>query len=55
MKLIKEINEMRALLPQSEKEIFDTIYNGISDKTHKHRQIFYNLLLWRTKQQRDII
>lgn len=50
MKITKEIKILRNLLPQYEKEIFDKIYNSTSRMTHKHKEIFYNLLLWRTSQ-----
>lgn len=55
MKLIKEINTMRLLLPQNERDIFDKIYNSIAVKSHKQKEIFYNLLLWRTRGQRSNI
>lgn len=48
MKLVKEIKNMYDMLPPIEKEIFDNLTININNfKTHKQKEIIYNLLLWR--------
>ena len=56
MKILREIKNMFENLPQKEQDVFIYLFgNPLGEwtgKTHKQKQIIYNLLLWRTIRER---
>ena len=57
MKILREIKNMFENIPEKEQDIFIYLFgNPLSEwtgKTHKQKQIIYNLLLWRTKRSEE--